>query len=358
MVTTLGRGTPEPAPRLTPRGAGAPQFAVQFSRPRAVAGRPDSRTNSFRWTGSGTIHILERGLLVMTRRRSPLGFRTADERFVPASEICEVFRDGDSVRVDLRDDARNTAFFQFWTGNPAIAGTIVRLLPTTRTIEYEVAPTEQVATPRPPLTLHRRRARRRFVQAALIVGLLAIAALLVTDIVLRQAPSRVVPETVKVDVPESKPVVVTPVPHATPAEISSALVEIHQFDDRMDGLRAQYRTASLALQWGQLSQDEFIDGLNKWLIPQWRALYTELGARRTTDGALAALVRGRLMNTALLWEKGLQDYAEGLKTNSYGAVMAAFDRMSNGNESRREAWRIVEGAEFESTATSTTARKP
>lgn len=357
MITTVGRGTPEPAPRLTPQGAGAPHFAVQFSRPRPVSARPDSRTNTFRWTGAGTIHILERGLLVMTRRRSPLGFRTADERFIPASEICEVFRDGDSVRVDLRDEARNTAFFQFWTGNPATAGTIVRLLPTTRTIEYEVAPTEQVAIPRPPLTLHRRRARRRLVQVALAVGLLTVAALLVTDIVMRQTP-RVVPEPVKVDVPEAKPVVVTPVPHAAPAEISSALAQVRQFDDRMDGLRAQYRTASLALQSGKLSRDEFIDGINKWLIPQWQALDSELAASRPTPGSLAALVHGRLSNTAIFWERGLQSYAEGLKNNNFNAVMAAFDWMSNGNESRREAWRIVEGAEFESTATSTTARRP
>ena len=131
MITTAGRGTPEPAPRLTPQGSGAPQFAVQFSRPRTVSGRTESRSgshrdgyqryNTFRWTGPGTIHVLERGLLVLTRRRSPLGFRTADERFIPASDICEVFRDGDAVRVDLRGDSKNADFFQFWTGNPAIA---------------------------------------------------------------------------------------------------------------------------------------------------------------------------------------------------------------------------------------------
>jgi len=322
-----------------------------------MSGRPESRTNTFRWTGSGTIHILERGLLVMTRRRSPLGFRTADERFVPASEICEVFRDGDSVRVDLRDEARNQAFFQFWTGNPAIAGTIVRLLPTTRTIEYEVAPTEQVASPRPPLTLQRRRARRRLAQVALTAGLLTVAILLVADIMTRQAP-RVVPETVKAAVPEAKPVVVTPVPHATPAEISGALAEVRQFDERMDGLRTQYRTAALALQSGKLSQDEFIDGLNKWLIPQWRALDSELAATRPAPGTLAALAHGRLINAAIFWERGLQSYGEGLRTNNIGAVMSAFDWMSNGNESRREAWRIVERAEFESGPTATTAHKP
>src|ERR1700749_3926646 len=115
MITAAGRGNPEPAPRLTPRGSGAPQFSVQFSRSRATSGRSESRSNTFRWTGPGTIHVLERGLLVTTRRRSRLGFRTADERFVPASEICEVYREGDSVRFDLRSDFQRGAFFQFWT---------------------------------------------------------------------------------------------------------------------------------------------------------------------------------------------------------------------------------------------------
>jgi len=196
------------------------------------------------------------------------------------------------------------------------------------------------------------------VQVALAVGLLTVAALLVTDIVMRQTPPRVVPETVKIAVPETKPVVVTPVPHATPTEVASARAEIRQFDERMDGLRAQYQSASLALQGGQLSRGEFIDGLNKWLIPQWRTLDKELAATRPAAGSLAALVHSRLINTAIFWDRGLQSYAEGLRTNNYAAVIAAFDWMSNGNESRREAWRIVEHAEFESTATSTTARKP
>jgi hypothetical protein len=289
-----------------------------------------------------------------------LGFRTADERFVPASEICEVFRDGDAVRVDLRSDSGAAAFFQFWTGNPAIAGTIVRLLPTTRTIEYEVATADHAAAPRPPLTLHRRRrARRRFIQAALAAGLFAVAALLIADIVIRQA-GPMTPQTVKVPLPValgSKPgaLPATPLPSATPAEIASALAEVQRFDDRMEGLRAQYRTASLALQWGQLSRDDFIDGINKWLIPQWRSLYSELTLNRPADGTLASLVHGRLVSAALFWDRGLQDYAEGLKANSSDAVMAAFDRMSNGNESRREAWRVLERAEFNSATPPTTS---
>jgi hypothetical protein len=293
-------------------------------------------------------------VLVVTRRRSPLGFRTADERFVAAAEICEVFREGDSVRVDLRGEDKSGEFFQFWTGNPATAGTIVRLLPTTRTIEYEGSTAEPVLMSRPPLSLHRRRqARRRWVSAALIVSLVAVGTLLVTDIALRRAKPLPVtaPVALTVPVPNTQPLHGTPapaVPHATPAAIASALSELQRFDDRMDGLRAQYRTASIALQGGQLSRAEFIDGLNKWLIPQWRSLYSELASSANDDGSLTSLVRKRLIAAAIGWERGLQDYADGLRTNNYNAVIAAFDRMSDGNESRREAWRIVERAEFDS----------
>jgi hypothetical protein len=183
-----------------------------------------------------------------------------------------------------------------------------------------------------------------------------VAALLVTDILMRQAPE-VTSVPVNGTLPAKSPLpeaATTPVLTADPEEIASALADIRRFDDRMDGLRAQYRTASLALQGGQLSQDEFIDGLNKWLIPQWRALYSELAASRPAGGTLASRVHARVANAALFWERGLQDYAEGLKTNSRDAVMAAFDLMSNGNESRRDAWRLLESAEI----TLSTPRKP
>jgi len=260
-----------------------------------------------------------------------------------------VFRDGDAVRVDLRGDSKHADFFQFWTGNPAIAGTIVRLLPTTRTIEYEIAPAEQAAVPRPPLTLRRRRVWRRFSKAAFAFGLSVVAALLVTDILLRQN-SEVAPVPVQANEPIEAPAATAPAQSATADEIESAFADIRRFDDRMDGLRTQYRTASLALQGGQLSRDEFIEGLNKWLIPQWRALYSELAASRPAGGTFAARVHARLGNAALFWERGLQDYAEGLKANNRDAVMAAFDLMSNGNESRRDAWRLLESTELRAAA--------
>jgi len=302
-------------------------------------------------------------MLVATRRRSPFGFRTADERFVAASEISEVFRAGDSVRVDLHGDARTGGFFQFWTGNPAIAGTIVRLLPTTRTIEYEAETAEHALEPRPPLSLHRRRrARRRWLSAALIVGLVAVGALLVTDIVVRhrapavstQAPAVTAQAPAGARLPDTSPIEspLSPAPHAAAAEIAGVEAELRAFDDRMDGLRAQYRTASDALQSGQLPPESFVDGIDRWLIPQWRTMYDEQASRIHNEGSLTSAVHRKLMVAASEWEEGLHEYADGLLNHNYNAVIAAFDRMSNGNESRREAWRMVEQAEFDLTSSS------
>ena len=354
MIAAVDRGSQEPSPRLTPEGAGAPEFQVLFSRPSGVSTRSDSRSNSFRWIGTGTIHILERGLVVSTKRRSPLGFRTADERFVPASEICEVYREGDSVRVDLRGDAQRGVFFQFWTANAATAGTIVRLLPTTRTIEYEGASAEHVAVPKAAEPSHRQIGSPRIVVSiALIVALVGIASLLATDRVLRRESAATgqttsVTGATSVTGPDKTTTVPTPVTpgHTTPADVASALADMHRFDDRIDGLRTQYRMAFAALQSGDLSQQEFVDGIQKWLIPQWRALYRELALNAPANGSLTSLVRKRLIGAAIDWDRGLQDYATGLQDGNYESVMGAFDRMSEGNEARREAWRILDRAEL------------
>src|SRR6185312_11931002 len=101
MITTTGRFPEEPLPRLGSEAAEAPEFPVMFSRPSDLPGRSD-RPNTFRWAGSGAIRVLERGLLVMARRRSPLGFYTTEQRLVPAWEIADVYREGSSVRLDLR----------------------------------------------------------------------------------------------------------------------------------------------------------------------------------------------------------------------------------------------------------------
>jgi len=347
MIATSGRSAEEPRPRLGPEGAEAPQFRVLFSRPTDFAGRPDSRPNSFRWSGGGTIHIMERGLLIIARRRSAMAFHTTEQRFVPAAEICDVYREGKSVRVDLRGDLQQRDYFQFWTADAATAGTIVRLLPTTRTIEYEGPAALSVPFPETP-SLHRRRTSARALILISLVAGLGIATLITTT-KLRDQPR---PDTAehKLTAPAvssgKTPVQSTAtLPRATAAQIETATAYLERFDARIDGLRAQYRMAFQSLQNGSLSQPDFIEGIDRWLLPQWRNLYDELASNRPEDGSLDSVIRTHLLHAARGWEGALDDYARGLIDQNYTTVLTAFDRMSEANKAQRQAWSVIEHAE-------------
>jgi hypothetical protein len=89
---------------------------------------------------------MDTGMLVMARRRSALGFYTAEQRMIPARHIADVCREGSSVRVDLRGDSRHRTYFQFWADDASIAGTIVRMLPTMHTVGYEGSAAPSVYT--------------------------------------------------------------------------------------------------------------------------------------------------------------------------------------------------------------------
>lgn len=348
MIATSERGSEDRAPKLDPDGSGAPEFRVAFSRPAQLAGRPDSPPNTFRWAGLGALHILERGLLVIARRRFPLGFHIADERFVPASEICDVYREGNSVRVDLRGARRSDAFFQFWTDDAAAAATIVRLLPTTRTIEYE-GPSGGPVPAEKTHSFYRPGVSTRAIKPiamVVAVGLIGIASWIIAN----RAPHR--PRTdagaPKLAIPTVNPGDTSVAQHsrelqrATAPELTAATADLERFDDRMDGLRSEYRMAFTALQSGNLSQQEFINGLNQWLIPQWRALYSELLSNPPPDGSLDSSVREHLIHAALGWDEALAEYGTGLKERNLATVLQAFDRMSAAHAEQREARRLID----------------
>jgi hypothetical protein len=352
MIATPGRSSADPPPNLGTEGTEAPEFQVLFSRPAEFAGRPDPRPNSFRWSGSGTIHVMERGLLIIARRRSAMAFHTTEQRFVPAGEICDVYREGNAVRVELRRDLPQRDYFQFWTADAATAGTIVRLLPTTRTIEYEGP--SAISVPAPAIASSRRRrppSARSFTLVALVAGLIGIAAFITAD-KLRYtarpdnsehklpAPATVPSGTaVQGAVPQPKAT------KATTAQIEAARADLMRYDARIDGLRAQYRMAFAALQSGSLSQADFIEGLDRWLLPQWRALYSEIADTTPADGSLDSLVRKKLMRAVWGWQAALDDYVRGLNDQDSATVLAAFDRMSAANADQSRAWSLIEYAE-------------
>jgi hypothetical protein len=357
MITTTGRFPEEPLPRLGSDGAEAPEFSVTFSRRPDTSTRSSTRPNSFRWSGNGIIRVMERGLVVIAKRRSALGFHTTEQRLVPAWEISDVYREGTSVRVDLRSDPPHREFFQFWAGDASTAGTIVRLLPTKRTIEYEGPPAGSGGARSTTESTPKNRVIRTdvLIPAALVVVLIGMAALLtipklrdyispppVTPSALTASPVQVV-GTVPVAAPDAAKD--TQAWHPTDLEITNARLALAQFDERMDGLHAQFKMAFVALQHGELSKQDFIDGVNRWLLPQWDALYSELATRVRGNQPPGEAVSKRLMKVALGWDGALRAYVQGLKDGNSDLVVGAVGQMSDANAQQRAAWSLIERAQ-------------
>jgi hypothetical protein len=339
MIATAGRFPEEPLPRLGPEGAEAPEFPVRFSRRSEVAGPPVTWPNSFRWFGKGTIRVMERGLQIIAKRRLAIGFHTTERRVVPAWEISDVYREGNSVRVELRGDPRDREFFQFWTVDASTAGTIVRLLPTNRTIEYE----DTAHIPSPDRTAQvpcpRASRARLFIAVSLLAGMIGTAAL-ITATSLRDRGGE---QPLALPSPSVlEPVRGSATAHRAPAvEILNTRVALSRFDERMDGLRVQFRMAFTALQYGDLSREEFIDGVNRWLVPQWHTLYSELASGTRNDASLDTAVRRSLMAATLGWDGGLREYVRGLEERNYLTVLGALEQMSAANDAQRQARSLI-----------------
>jgi len=62
---------------------------------------------------------------------------------------------------------------------------------------------------------------------------------------------------------------------------------MRRFDDRSMACRAQYRMAFLALNPATSPRMNFVDGINKWLIPSARPV-RRIGFQLPDEGALTA----------------------------------------------------------------------
>src|SRR5262245_58590479 len=99
------------------------QFRVRFTRSRGFASLFERPENSYQWSGYGTLRVEPRGIQFRATRRV-IGLPRAEARFVAGREISHVYREGDGVRVEFRDDTRQNVL-NFWAEDSAAAASIV-----------------------------------------------------------------------------------------------------------------------------------------------------------------------------------------------------------------------------------------
>ena len=152
----------------------AQTFDIRFARSGGLAGFFETPANSFRWKGGGRLSVDAEGISVAVKRSvASLLLRHRSQR-IPAQHIKEVYREGESLRVEFVTDENPRAVLPFWARDRDTAARIVELLPTSRTIEFEHSTNAPSAA----------NGRRSLVLATVIVFFVGSVAFLA----LRQAP--------------------------------------------------------------------------------------------------------------------------------------------------------------------------
>jgi hypothetical protein len=321
------------------------QFRVRFTRSRGFAALFERPENSYQWSGYGTLRVEPRGIQFRATRRV-IGLPRAEARFVAGREISNVYREGDGVRVEFREDTRHNVL-NFWAEDSAAAASIVEQLPTVHTVEVD----------EPPSRVRRTRKRAfRVDLLAVAAGALAVIAVgaWATLHLINRAPTLNQPSlssvsSSSVSVPSvmmSTPDVETTSSVAARAPIPAAELQLMRedfarFTARSVPLRAQFDTAFEALLDGSMSQLEFADGAQRWLMPQWVSIEKVLRETQYAEGTSREAFRASLVAIASNWQTGLEDYANGLRAQQSGPVRRAFARIGDAEESELEARELL-----------------
>jgi hypothetical protein len=293
--------------------------------------------------GSGTLSVHPRGVHFSSSRRRLLGHST-EERFVPAPEIRDVYREANGVRMDYRVDSHHETL-QFWAEDAAEAASIVQQLPTARTIEMEETPRKpadvEALIPIAPRTL--------VMFAGLVVtAVVAAGGAIWLGKTLVQEPGVPMPkETTRraisagaqreQSLPAQAAQTAAPLATGSTSDFLDARSEYRAFAKRSSALEEQFRVAFVALQDGSLPREDFIQGLNHWLIPQWRSQALQLSNSTPPSGTHRETFHVLAKDVVSDWQSALAEYADGLKAEDRDKVLHSFALMSEADKAESEA---------------------
>ena len=309
------------------------RFRVRFTRARGFAALFERPDNTYQWSGYGTLRVEPSGVEFEATRRSAIGLGHTEARFVPGREISNVFREADGVRVEFREGSHQT-YLNFWADDSAAAASIVEQLPTARTVEVEDA---RHASSKPP------RAFRVGLGAPIVLalGVVLVGAWFGVRWITRDGAAASVGQARHAALPALAPAANQPAP-LSPEEMKALQRDVARFAERNAALEAQFASAFQALQGGALSQENFADGLERWLIPQWVSTERELRAATFAPGSRREALRTLEIVAPSNWRSGLEAYATGLRQHDAGRVNRAFVYIGAAEEAGRDVQQFRE----------------
>ena len=121
-------------------------FDIRFARSAGLAAMLEVSENAFRWKGGGLLRIDAQGISIGLKRSLLALFGGNRTQRILAENLRAVYREGDALRVEYQSGESARVVLPFWAKDRDAAAQIVRLLPTSQTVEIEDA--NNLAKPR------------------------------------------------------------------------------------------------------------------------------------------------------------------------------------------------------------------
>ena len=115
----------------------AQTFDIRFARSAGLAALLEAPENRFRCKGVGLLRIDAQSISFTVQRGLLALFAGNRTRRISAENLKAVYREGEALRVEFQTDETARMVLPFWAGDRDIAAQIVRLLPTSQTVEIE-----------------------------------------------------------------------------------------------------------------------------------------------------------------------------------------------------------------------------
>lgn len=210
-----------------------------------------------------------------------------------------------------------------WAEDAASAASIVALLPTSRTVESEQPAGDEAAVAD--------RQRRSRISVAALVLLLILACGLWFAMRL--------PERKTSQPPQITPLTKTKVPTAD--EVQALRAYLSEFTRQSEPLQRRFEDLFRALQGGQITQPDFAERLQRWVIPPWQDLNRAQRKLTFSPGSASERLNGLLMKVTGDWQRALQNYVTGLRAGDASIVMSAFELMGEAERTQQQARKLV-----------------
>ena len=336
----------------------AQTFDIRFGRGAGFMSLFDAPANSFGWKGSGLLSIDAHGISVALKHGVAWLLARPRSQRIAAENIREVYREGEALRVEFATRDNPRVVIPFWAEDRETAAEIVKLLPTTRTVEIEHNATGAT------------RSRLR-IPWRLSIGLVSVAALVWAGTSLVGADRAVEPfepvlpplavETPAFDVDAAPPaaraddellapVPVELVPPSLPGDARTALTaptklapesaiygpaleRAARFVAKATVAETVSRTYHELFTTRQITTDEFLEKLDDLEMQWWDVTFQLLDDDVMADPALVDL-RATMLAAARHWRNFYRGYADGLRGGDHVMIAASFDELTRAEEQR------------------------